>query len=327
MGANDSSLLKACGCGDREPKVPRCDARLPDDPGCGVNYHFGMLLGEADFRAEQGFHLGHHRRHQRLLHGFGVVYGFLVTKDANDDQSLLRVSPGYAVDRRGRDLLLEKEQCLALPAWLEKHLEDQALQEILASANPDDRTFDADVMLCQRPCLDRPVPAIPDPCANPADGPADIAYSRVCETVQLSLRPRRQGDVRPAEAPAQPSPYRLLRVLADIEAPGAGDNDTWLAAERDRIARLPGDEREAALERLWQQVVARAAAETQPVNSHDPAGPYDDCLEIARLTGVRVWKGHDAWHATIHDIDIDDRPTLLPVSVLQAMLPHLPLQP
>jgi len=61
------------------PTGDRCDAALPDNPQCTLNYHFGQLLGVEDFRAEQGFHLGRSRRHQRLLHGHGVVRGYPVS--------------------------------------------------------------------------------------------------------------------------------------------------------------------------------------------------------------------------------------------------------
>ena len=50
-------------------------------------------------------------------------------------------------------------------------------------ANKDDATFDADVLLCYRTCLSRPVPAIADPCAGLA---SDIAYSRICEQAALT---------------------------------------------------------------------------------------------------------------------------------------------
>src|SRR5262249_38615001 len=104
MGANDLATTSSCGCATTDAEG-RCGGTLPDDPSCAINYHFGMLLGVEDFRADQGFHLGHARRHQRALHGYGVVYGYAVSFDAK--KSELRVEPGLAVDRRGRDLCLD----------------------------------------------------------------------------------------------------------------------------------------------------------------------------------------------------------------------------
>ena len=111
MNANDTPGLGCSGL----PLIDRCAASLPDNPQCAPNYHFGMLLGVADLRAEQGFHVGRLRRHQRLLHGSGVVAGYPVHFDADDYE--LHVGPGYAIDALGRDLLLDSEQCVSLPKW------------------------------------------------------------------------------------------------------------------------------------------------------------------------------------------------------------------
>lgn len=157
----------------------RCDARLPDNPACAINYHFGMLLGVDDFRTEQGFHVGRLRRHQRALHGFGVIDGYDVTIDPALAE--LRVTAGYAIDPHGRDLEMLADQCLGLPAWWLKHRDDDDFIDV---PNKDDVTFDAGVHLCYTGCLSRPVPAIADLCAG---GNADIAYSRICESVTLNL--------------------------------------------------------------------------------------------------------------------------------------------
>src|SRR5262249_59043609 len=43
-----------------------------------------------------------------------------------------------------------------------------------------------------------------------------------------------------------------------------------------------------------------------------------DCLVIARLTGIHVFKGATRMEATVATIDIDQRMTLLPVQFLQS---------
>lgn len=175
MGATDSRT--DCTCDDTVSS--RCDARLPDNPACAIHYHFGMLLGVDDFRTEQGFHVGRLRRHQRALHGAGVVTGYDVTCDPALAE--LRVSAGYAIDTHGRDLEMLADQCLGLPAWWLKHRDDDDFFDV---PDKDNVTFDATVQLCYTGCLSRPVPAIADLCAG---GSADIAYSRICESVRLQL--------------------------------------------------------------------------------------------------------------------------------------------
>jgi hypothetical protein len=315
-----------CACQDCAAPGP-CDADLPDSPDCAINYHFGMLLGVDDFRTEQGFHVGRLRRHQRALHGFGVVYGFAVSADPAAAE--LRVGPGYAIDAHGRDLALDAAQCLGLPAWWLKHRGDDEFADV---PDKDDVTFDADVRLCYAGCLARPVPAIADACAG---GNADIAYSRICEAPRLALAVRR-ADAAP---PAQPEPvrYHLLRVLLGLEPPALGadgkplGDDQWLLDGLGALGGLPGEERAAALDALWRAAAARAtataAAPTDAASTPDDE-LADDCLAIATLRDVHIFLDQSApgaavWKATVKTIDIDRRPTLLPTHVLQDALQAL----
>ena len=190
MNLND---LNAGGCLST-PLSTRCDATLPDNPACTLNVHFGMLMGVDEFRAEQGFHLGRSRRHQRLMHGTGVVAGYAVEFDAETFD--LRVTPGLAVDGLGRDLVLEQDQCVNLVQWWLQHQKDDAFDDL---ASLHDATFDLDVTVGYATCLTQPVPAIAEPCAGQA---SDIAYARVCETVGLQMVRRRPTTPGPVDGPA-----------------------------------------------------------------------------------------------------------------------------
>ena len=68
------------------------------------NYFPGRLLSAADLRDEQQFHVGKHRRHVRLLHGWGVVNGLAVT--VTSDGTSVTVAPGVAVDPLGNEIVL-----------------------------------------------------------------------------------------------------------------------------------------------------------------------------------------------------------------------------
>lgn len=322
MGALDPQGCSA-GCSCQGGSETRCGTGLPDSPDCAINYHFGMLLGVDDFRAEQGFHVGRLRRHQRALHGYGVVYGYAVSFDATHAE--LKVGAGFAVDAHGRDLALDATQCVGLPAWWQKHRDDDEFADV---ANKDDVTFDADVVLCYSTCLSRPVPAIADACSSST---SDIAYSRVCESVQLKLVPRRKDGARPALAPVDN--YHLLRVLLGLEAASSASDDQWLLAQQAAIAAKPFAEQQAAMDALWQAVIARAAAASPgPIDAENDAthALTDDCLILAHLSKIHVFKDKsdpkkDVWKASIDAISIDDRPTLLPTHVLQnAIEPVIP---
>jgi hypothetical protein len=67
-----------------------------------VHYFSGQLLTPEDLQAEQDYHREMRYRHNRLL-GYGVVDGLDVTVG---DGSTVVVSPGFAIDRRGRELVL-----------------------------------------------------------------------------------------------------------------------------------------------------------------------------------------------------------------------------
>lgn len=72
-------------------------------------YHHGQLLLEEDFVAEQQFHLAARYRHVLNLHGFGAARGLEVAR-AGD--TTISVSTGFAVDRKGREIVLEKPETL-----------------------------------------------------------------------------------------------------------------------------------------------------------------------------------------------------------------------
>lgn len=264
----------------------RCDATLPDNPQCTLNYHFGMLLGVDDFQAEQGFHLGRSRRHQRLLHGSGVVAGYPVSFD--EALTELRVGPGLAVDALGRDLALDQTQCVNLVKWWLLHQKEEAFADLPSLT---DATFDLDVVVCYSTCLSSPVPAIAEPCAGQA---SDIAYSRVCETVTLQLvRALPDGtDAGSAPAPA-----------------AEGSSDPIPAPQPP--ADIPWPTGRAAL--------AEALA-AQSIAPPDPIDSADLCLPLARLRGLHLQQDADGWTATVSRIDLTVRPLLLATSVLQNLL-------
>jgi hypothetical protein len=82
------------------------------------NYFFGKLLGAADLQLEQEYHLQKHRRHNRHLHGFGIVSGLEVRVDtsADSDEDRIVVEPGYAIDSCGEEIAIPESVRLALPA-------------------------------------------------------------------------------------------------------------------------------------------------------------------------------------------------------------------
>ena len=87
-----------------------------------VNYFSGMLLGVDDFRAEQNYFRTRLSRHNRLLHGSGIADGLVVTVEhgANGANGTngpqVTIAPGFALDRHGNEICVDKPVVLTLPA-------------------------------------------------------------------------------------------------------------------------------------------------------------------------------------------------------------------
>ena len=69
-----------------------------------LNYFNYQFLVDRDFEDEQAYHLQMRRRHNRQMHTPGVADGLTVTKVAANQ---VRISAGTAVDRDGREIVLE----------------------------------------------------------------------------------------------------------------------------------------------------------------------------------------------------------------------------
>jgi len=86
----------------------------PADVGCvdGTltrnRYFFGKLMSVADFEQEQSYLRTRHRRHNRLLHGVGIVSGLEVTLEPGQAGGgpAIAVSPGVAIAPDGEELVV-----------------------------------------------------------------------------------------------------------------------------------------------------------------------------------------------------------------------------
>jgi hypothetical protein len=81
-----------------------CDATLER-----VRYFPRQLITAEDMRNEQGYFREKLRRHNRYLHGWGVVCGFTVEPPGAGDPSWeLKVCPGYSVAPQGDEILVNE---------------------------------------------------------------------------------------------------------------------------------------------------------------------------------------------------------------------------
>jgi hypothetical protein len=102
-----------------------------------VRFFQGQLLSANDFQAEQEYWLEKQRRHNRTVHGYGVVSGLNVSVADN----IVSVSPGMAFDRRGNELVVP--QCLRLSlgppgriAYVTARYEERETDRVTVQSDP-----------------------------------------------------------------------------------------------------------------------------------------------------------------------------------------------
>ncbi len=76
-------------------------------------YFFGQALGADDFEQEQLYHREKARRHNRFLHGWGIVRGLEVHAGTQGARKVT-ISPGYALDRRGEEIVVPRSVAVDL---------------------------------------------------------------------------------------------------------------------------------------------------------------------------------------------------------------------
>lgn len=286
-----------CGCG--------CDGQIafPSNPSTALNFHFGMLLGVEDLRAEQGFHIGRLDRHLRELHGYGVTRGMAVRYDP--DTGILTLHPGFAIDQQGRAIALDRPRCLDLVAWVE---ENRSRLPMLADVATG---VDLDLIISAGSCLERPVQAIAPECNGSG---ADTAYSRRSE----QPHPELVAATNP-EPPSDP-----LGDVLDQLASGSFTPDPTRPEEQrlaDLAALVAGGNLTAAAGMARQALLVASMALPAPLSG---AVLEDNHLLLARLEGVRRVETSDRVSVTIAAIRCDLRPLLPPQAMYAPRQPQLP---
>lgn len=204
------------------------DPAVPGEPWSHLRFHYGQLLGEEDFRSEQSTRWLRHRLHLALFHGTGVAFGLELS--ARSSESEIGVCPGLAVDALGREIYVDREQCLRIEGLDKTDFWSQLAE---APRDPEDDAGDdvrppaarrAYAVLRYAACLGDRVPAVARPCGGEDEA---WVYGRLYESFHIELV---------AEAP--PDPHELVRqwLLADSRV----EKDAWQSL-RDELQALLGD--------------------------------------------------------------------------------------
>jgi hypothetical protein len=255
---------------------------LPVNPFVSNRYHFGMLLGVADFETDQAYHRGKTWLHNAWLHGIGVVWGLDVTLRAEANEVV--VGPGLAIDAHGRELSVAEPMCVDLGAWFAQRRPDNLEVDTL----PDgDVTFTVHVELCHDSCLDRPVPSISEPCE---DASFDTAYSRAVERgLPRIVVPRPEPDL---DAPRLREFFGQLPVTNDLVAQARAAVEAAAPSER------------AAVCLTWFRLLAAAdVTELRPEQGAPMWSPVagDGCVPLAELR-VRLHPDGDVFTVVVDPV-------------------------
>jgi len=73
-----------------------------------TSFHSGQLLTAEDLNREQDYFRNKLKRHNRMLHGFGLVFGLRVTVAGGK----VLVEPGFALDCEGNEIAVRETQTI-----------------------------------------------------------------------------------------------------------------------------------------------------------------------------------------------------------------------
>ncbi|MCW2622762.1 MAG: hypothetical protein JWL64_2364 [Frankiales bacterium] len=279
------------------------DVDLPVNPYLALRVAFGMLLGEDDFRVLMGNPRGKQMLHSAWLHGRGVVWGLRVSCEGDR----LVVAPGLAVDGHGRELHLDVPHCRSIREWAE----EWRAQAAAGTGNPTTTRTEAWVVAEFGGCLDRPVPALADPC--------DVSrkttdHSRIVESMSITIRPRRPG---------WPPGYHRVRALLGLEPLRDDDEDVRSAVEA--VAGAEPHERAGVLTAQFRLMAGRDATDLGPLREAGDVAPgrfpvpdEDAGVVLARLAMDVTDHGQRLDVGSV-EVDPDVRIALLPTATIQEL--------
>lgn len=164
-------------------------------------YFTGKLLTARDLTDEQSYYQEKARRHNRYLHGYGVVCGLRVVPARGRERLAVVVEPGLALDAWGREIVVPEPAELDLGQW---------------TAQGERETSDrATAVWVVVEYAEAEVDPVPLPTAPPVESGEATASSRTVETFRLGLR-------REAERPDPGDQRPLWELVAHARQQGAG---------------------------------------------------------------------------------------------------------
>lgn len=164
-------------------ELPCTDCAAPAER---VRYFPRKLLTADDLTAEQDYLREKRRRHQRFLHGWGVVCGCDV-RPAGGDSWSVSIAPGYAVSPLGDEIWIDRRVDLDLRLGVRDApctVAPPCPPDTRTVADPADDAFPLYVAARYAECYARPVTAAPAGCNCDDSG---CEYSRVRDSFEIKV--------------------------------------------------------------------------------------------------------------------------------------------
>ncbi len=196
-----STMTARGGCGCQEVAMPagssapagRCDDCAP----AGLvgrertRWFPRQLVGPADLSQDQIYVRDRLRRHNRLMHGWGIVCGAEIESIAGESCTI-RICPGYVLTPCGDEILFENDViadfCHAAEGETVCGRPDPWCRDTPVVRDPGTPLY---VVVCYRECLTRPVHV---PVGGCGCGDDDCEYSRIRDHFEVRFTPELPAD-------------------------------------------------------------------------------------------------------------------------------------
>lgn len=220
--ANTMTARGGCGCREvaapagGSPTVGRCNDCAPSGlVGRERTRWFArQLVGPADLSQDQIYVRDRMRRHNRLMHGWGIVCGAELEAVAGEPCKV-RICPGYVLTPCGDEIVFDHDVvvdfCHVGDGETICGRPDPWCRDTPVVVEPGQPLY---VVVCYRECLTRPVHV---PVGGCGCGDDDCEYSRIRDHFEIRFTPELPADY--AQAQRLPDRDELLRC-ASGEPPG-----------------------------------------------------------------------------------------------------------
>jgi hypothetical protein len=192
-----------------------------------VNFFNRQLLTADDMNTERDYFLQKLRRHNRFMHGWGVVCGMIVTPPATATTPWqVQIGSGYALGPYGDEIFIAEPVYFDLAACLSGGMTSPCEPSLLLPGTAGSSTT-VYLGIKYAECLARPVQVAYSGCGCDDD---PCQYSRICDSFQIQCLPQLPDQPPPshitlcdinggAVAPCPPCPTNPWVILATITLP------------------------------------------------------------------------------------------------------------